>query len=62
MDVFPVDVLPRKNLQNFSDRRHHLKHSQFFGSISKNFMITRKILPTSFRENLSKNSQIEVVM
>ena len=28
----------------------------------ENFMITRKILPTSFRENLNKNSLIEVFM
>ena len=62
MNIFPADVLPRKYVQKFSDRRRHLKHSQFFWLIWKNFMITRKILPTSFRKNLNKNSQIDVVM
>ena len=60
--IFPADVLPRKHVHNSSDRRRHLKYLQVFGSIWKNFMITRKILPTSFRENLNKNSRIEVVM
>ena len=62
MEFFPADVLPRKYVQKFSDRRRHLKHSKFFGLIWKNFMITWKILPTSFRKNLNKNSQIDVVM
>ena len=62
METFPADILPRKHVHNSSDRRRHLKYLQVFGSIWKNFMITRKILPTSFRENLNKNSRIEVVM
>ena len=62
MENFPADVLPRKCYQKFSDSRRYFKISQFFGSVLKSIMITRKILPTSFRENLNKNSQIDVVM
>ena len=62
MDDFSADVLPIKYLQNFSDKRRHLKHSKFFWLIWKHFMITRRILPKSFRENFNKNSQLEVVM
>ena len=62
MEFFPADVFPRKYVQKFSDRRRHLNHSKFFWLIWKNFMITWKILPTSFRKNLNKNSHIDVVM
>ena len=48
MENFPADVLPRKCYQKFSDSRRYFKISQFFGSVLKSIMITRKILPTSF--------------
>ena len=70
MGIFSADVLPRKYLQKFSDRRRHLKHLPFFLSIWKNFMITQEILPKSFRyffflpmsiqENLNIFSRIDV--
>ena len=60
MYFFPADVLPRKYSQKFSDGRRHLKHSLFSSQIY--FMIHQKILPTSFRESLNKNSQIKVIM